>query len=133
MSIVGIPQDLKAIGTIRQGPVAVNLLARFEVGQGSADLFAKFEAQAIANLFAEFELAQWEDLKAIFEVGQNSADLKGILQVAHYEQLFAKFTVSKANVPYAELEALFWVSYNDSGLMSQGIDASVLEALSKIT
>jgi hypothetical protein len=113
-----------------------DLFTKFEVQHtATEDLYAKFEVRhtATKDLFAEFELQKSEDLKATFDVGQNSEDLKGILQVNQWERLKAVFTVSKANVPYAQLEAEFWVSYNDSGLMSQGIDASVLQALTKIT
>ena len=89
---------------------------------------------ATADLFAEFGVKQWSaDLKAIFTVKQWQEDLKAILEVTHSEELKCIFVVSKANIPYAQLEAEFWVSYDDSGLMSQGIDASVLEALGKIT
>ena len=83
----------------------LDLFAKFEVGQGSADLFselvvrqpgsanlyARFETQATQNLFAEFTVRQpgtqdlftelivrqpgSAELKAIFEVGQDSVNL----------------------------------------------------------
>ena len=116
-------------------PASADLFAKLDVGQDSNELYAKLEVQhtATKDLFAKFEAQATANLKATFDVGQDSEDLKAILQVAHWVRLKGVFVVSKANIPYAQLEAQFWVSYNDSGLMSQGIDASVLQALSKIT
>lgn len=52
-----------------------DLKAVFVVAQDSNDLYAKFEAQAVKNLFAEFELQKSEDLKAVFLIRQESEDL----------------------------------------------------------
>lgn len=128
----GTPQNLLATFIIRH-PGSEDLSATFDVGQDSEDLFAKFEAQATAELFAKFGVAHWEDLKAEFHVGQDSADLKAVVQIAHFEQLKATFIVSKANIPYAELKAHVWIGVNDETTMSQGIDDTTLQAIGVIT
>lgn len=132
MAIVGIPRQLFSKLIVRNAASA-NLSATFHVGQDSANLFAKFELQGFEDLFAKFELTQWADLKATFHVGQDSADLKAILQITQWVDLKCVFVVSKANIPYADLLADFWVSFDDTLVTSQGIDAEVLQALTIIT
>jgi len=89
---------------------------------------------ATADLLARFEVGQDSaDLKAEFLLRQETEDLKATMTINQWARLKGVFVVSKANIPYAELEAQFWVSVNDSTVMSQGIDASVLQALTKIT
>ncbi|MBU0846395.1 hypothetical protein KKH23_04340, partial [Patescibacteria group bacterium] len=89
---------------------------------GAGDLYAKFEAQATAALFADFELAQWEDLKGILVARHSlsaalkgvfivrhssSAALKGIFIVRHMatKDLYAKFEAQAALDLYANFEA----------------------------
>lgn len=101
-------------------PASADLLAKFEVGQDSADLYAKFEAQTTKNLYAKFIVRQpaSNELKATFHVGQDSADLKAILIVknANTEDLLSYF-----------------ILINDTGVISQGIDAATLQALGIIS
>ncbi len=66
--------DLLGVMTVRNVTIH-DLYAKFEVGQGSVDLYAQFETQATENLFAEFELQKSEDLKAVFVIGQGAEDL----------------------------------------------------------
>ena len=132
MAIVGIPRQLFSKFEVRQSGSA-NLSATFHVGQDSADLFAKVNLTHSVDLFAKFELTQWADLKATFHVGQDSADLFAKLQITQWVDLKCTFVVSKANIPYADLLADFWVSFDDTLVPSQGVSAEVYQALTIIT
>jgi len=69
--------SLKGVFDVRQ-PSSVELLGKFEVGQDSTDLPARFEAQGVADLLAKFEAQGVADLLGNVEVQQSgSADFLG--------------------------------------------------------
>lgn len=103
-TITGTPAELKAL---------------FEVAQGSAELYAKFNMVAVASLYAKFETQATKDLSATFHVGQNSLEIKAEMVIQHagaVDAVLAEFLL-----------------INDTGVISQGIDASVLQALGIIS
>lgn len=111
-------KTLSYITSIKTGTPA-ELKALFEVGQGSAELYAKFNMVAVASLYAKFETQATKDLVGRFHVGQNSLEIKAEMVIQHAGALDAVF---------AE-----FLLINDTGVISQGIDASVLQALGIIS
>lgn len=111
-------KTISYITSIKTGTPA-ELKALFEVGQGSTELYAKFEAQAVKDLYAKFETQATADLIGRFHVGQNSAELKAEMVIRGAGSLDAVFGV--------------FLLINDTGVISQGIDASVLQGLGIIS
>lgn len=104
-------------------PASADLFAKGEVRQTStAELYADFTARksATADFKALLTVRQpgTAELSATFDVGQNSANLKGVMliQGASTKEMLGYF-----------------ILINDTGVISQGIDASVLQALGVIS
>ncbi|MCK4698293.1 MAG: DUF2341 domain-containing protein [Dehalococcoidia bacterium] len=69
------------------------LPAKFEVGQDSAELLGRFEAQATAELLGIVDITHSADLLGRAEVGQNAEDLKAAFDSQVTLNLPAKFVV----------------------------------------
>lgn len=101
-------QNLYAKFNVRHVGIPQNLFCKFKVSHlASENLFAKFICRNVGsqNLFAKFEAQAVEDLYAKFSINQG------------YANLFAKFWVQSALLPCAEIivddDIDAWINYYD--------------------
>ena len=88
----------------------LDLFADFELAQWEV-LYAKFEAQAITDLCAKFEVTHSENLYAKFEA-QATAALKGIFETAQWGDLKGIFVARQASI--VALKCVFTVRHTDT-------------------
>ena len=97
-------EDLKGVFVVGQG--SEDLYAKFE-SQTVRDLYAKFEAQATAVLYAKFEITHSENLYAKFET-QATASLYAKFEAQTTVDLYAKFEAQATVDLYADFELAQW-------------------------
>ena len=106
-AVFHVGQDNETLhGFFHIGQDSAKLKGAFDVGQNHGEIYAQFEAQAVRNLCAKFEVQHCALLKAIFIVKQGTRDLYAKFEAQAIAALYAKFTPkrSASNALKAELE-----------------------------
>jgi len=106
-AVFHVGQDSETLhGFFHVGQDSAKLKGAFDVGQNHGEIYAQFEAQAVRNLCAKFEVQHCALLKAIFIVKQGTRDLYAKFEAQAIAALYAKFTPkrSASNALKAEFE-----------------------------
>lgn len=102
---------------------SVELLGKLDVGQDSADLLGKFEAQATAELLGKAEVTHSVDLLGKFDVGQNSAELLGKFEAQATAELLGKAVIRHSTSE--ELLGKFRMSTDDWIIQGASVEAYI--------